>query len=60
MPGSLTAPGRAGARDSAPDRFAFRPTYVVGTRDKVPVAAQWLAYAYPCQRFTPHLTMCRA
>ncbi len=32
----------------------------VGTRDKYPIAAQWLAYAYPCQRFTPHLAVRRA
>ena len=57
MPGSLTAPGRRGARESAPLRVALRCGYGVGTRDKVPIAAQWLAYVYPCQRFAPHLTM---
>lgn len=60
MPGSLTAPGRPDACESATGRVAFRTPYIVGTRDKVPIAAQWLAYAYPCQRFTPHLAMYRA
>jgi hypothetical protein len=57
MPGSLTAPGRPSTREIALRRVAFRCAYGVGTRDKVPIAAQWLAYAYPCQRFAPHLTM---
>ena len=57
MPGSLTAPGRPGARESAPRRVAFRCRYGVGTQDNLAIAAQWLAYVYPCQRFAPHLTM---
>ena len=57
MPGSTTTPGPAGARASAPVGFAFHSGDSVGTRDKYSVAAQLLAYAYPCQRFAPHLTM---
>jgi hypothetical protein len=51
MPGSQTTPGRLGTRNSAPHRFAFRPNNGVGTQKKVIFAAQWLAYAHPCQRF---------
>src|SRR5262249_23203319 len=36
---------------SAPVRVAFRPVNSVGTQDKYPFAAQWLAYALPCRRF---------
>ena len=60
MPGSLTTPGLPDARVSASVNVAFRSGYGVGTQDDIPIAAQWLAYAYPCQRFTPHLAMCRA
>jgi hypothetical protein len=56
MPGSPTTPGRAGARDLAPTRVAFRSENSVGTRDSSSFAAQWLAYAYPYRRFTPALT----
>ena len=34
MPGSLTTPGRAGTRNSAPVRVAFRLSNGVGTRDQ--------------------------
>ena len=51
MPGSTTAPGRAGARSSAPVRIAFRQPNGVGARDDVDFAAQWLAYAIPYRRF---------
>ena len=51
MPGSLTTPGRPGARAGAPDHLAFRQAYGVGARDYFPFAAQWLAYAIPCRRF---------
>ena len=51
MPGSSTAPGRTGARNSAPVRIAFRQRNSVGARDDVDFAAQWLAYALPCRRF---------
>ena len=55
MPGSQTTPGQLGARNSAPTRFAFRPNDGVGTQKKVNFAAQWLAYAHPCQRFVMYL-----
>ena len=57
MPGSTTTPGRAGARDVALARVAFRKWHGVGTQDVISFAAQWLAYVYPCQRFASHLTM---
>jgi len=60
MPGSTTTPGPAGARAGAPVGFAFHSGDSVGTRDKFSIAAQLLAYAYPCQRFAPHLAMHRA
>ena len=56
MPGSLTTPGRPGARDRAPVRFAFRHRYGGGARDYFPFAARWLAYAIPCRRFAASLT----
>jgi hypothetical protein len=55
MPGSTTAPGRQGARDIAPHRVAFHRNKSVGTQDDVNFAAQWLAYAYLCQRFARSL-----
>jgi hypothetical protein len=57
MPGSATTPGRPRACDGARRRVAFRALDSVGTRDFTSFAAQWLAYAYPCQRFTPHLAV---
>ncbi len=51
MPGSQTALGRMGARNSAPARIAFRQRNGVGAQDDVDFAAQWLAYAIPCRRF---------
>ena len=51
MPGSSTTPGHTDARTGAPVRVAFRPVNSVGTQEKYPFAAQWLAYALPCQRF---------
>jgi len=57
MPGSTTSPGRRGTRDGAPRHVAFRFWNSVGTRYIFPVAAQWLACAYPCQRFALHLAM---
>ncbi len=56
MPVSTTTPGRLGARTIAPIRVAFRQRNDVGTRDEGTFAAQWLAYALPCQRFTNTLT----
>src|ERR1700686_188423 len=55
MPVSKTTPGRLGARVIAPIRVAFRHRNDVGTRDEGPFAAQWLAYALPCQRFADAL-----
>jgi hypothetical protein len=57
MPGSSTTPGHPGACDGAPEHVAFRRLDNVGTRDINSVAAQWLAYARPCQRFAPHLAV---
>ena len=51
MPVSKTTPGRLGARVIAPIRVAFRQQNDVGTQDEGTFAAQWLAYALPCQRF---------
>ena len=51
MPVSTTTPGRLGARVIAPIRVAFRQQNDVGTQDEGTFAAQWLAYALPCQRF---------
>jgi hypothetical protein len=47
MPVSTTTPGRL--------RVAFRQGNDVGTRDEGTFAAQWLAYAIPCQRFADAL-----
>ena len=55
MPVSKTTPGRLGARVIAPIRVAFRQRNDVGTRDEGTFAAQWLAYALPCQRFADAL-----
>jgi hypothetical protein len=60
MPVSSTTPGRLGARDIAPIRVAFRQQNDVGTRDEGTFAAQWLAYALPCQRFADALAGSRA
>jgi hypothetical protein len=51
MPGSLTTPGHTCACVGAQGRIAFRRGYGVGTRDDASIAAQWLAYAFPCRRF---------
>src|SRR5450755_650219 len=48
--------GRLGARVIAPIRVAFRHRNDVGTQDEGTFAAQWLAYALPCQRFANTLT----
>lgn len=57
MPGSPTTPGRPNACESALERMAFRAYNRVGTRNKFSIVAQWLAYAYPCQRFASHLAV---
>ena len=51
MPGSPTALGRAGTRNSVPVHVAFRLQNSVSTQKKADFAAQWLAYALPCRRF---------
>ena len=51
MPGSSTTPGRTCARIDAPVHIAFRSDDGVGTRVHPSIAAQWLAYAFPCRRF---------
>ena len=57
MPGSQTAPGRAGARNSAPVHIAFHNEYSVGARFSLTFAAQWLAYTLPYRRFADALTV---
>ena len=57
MPGSQTTQGRPRACDNARHRVAFRYANSVGTLNNIAFAAQWLAYAHPCQRFAPHLTV---
>ena len=60
MPGSQTTQGQPGTRNSVPVRVAFRQRNGVGSLEKNALAARWLAYAHPCQRFvmclaaTPH------
>lgn len=51
MPGSVTTPGRPGARISAPFRVAFRQWDSVCTRNVNSFAARWLACTLPCRRF---------
>jgi hypothetical protein len=51
MPGSSTTPGRTGPRNNASVHVAFRDSDHVGARNYLAFAAQWLAYALPCQRF---------
>jgi hypothetical protein len=58
MPGSPTTQGRPSARARALGRVAFRSQNGVGTLDFIcTFAAQWPAYAHPCQRFATHLAM---
>jgi len=59
MPGSQTAQGQAAACAHAPARVAFRRLEGVGTPGQT-FAAQWLAYALPCQRFDARLAACPA
>jgi len=60
MPVSPTTPGRLGACDIAPIRIAFRQQNNVSARKEGTFAAQWLAYALPCQRFADALAGSRA
>jgi hypothetical protein len=59
MPGSSTTPGRSDLAMARPKRVAFRTRNGVGTRG-LAFAAQWLAYALPCQRFAEALAGNRA
>src|SRR5215469_17841958 len=52
--------GSAGHSHRAPLRVAFRDQYGVGIPDITTFAAQWLAYAIPCQRFARHLAVTHA
>lgn len=56
MPGSQTTPGYTDTRHCVSVYVAFRYTNSVGARDRVSIAAQWLAYTSPCQRFVLCLT----
>lgn len=55
MPGSMTTPGRADARNNASFRIVFRPSHGVDTRDQNNFAAQWLACTSPYRRFADAL-----
>ena len=59
MPGSTTTRGRPMSRDRDMGRIAFCRTESIGA-PKLVFAAQWLAYAIPCQRFASPLTGRRA
>jgi len=56
MPGSPTTPDQEDARAIASPCVAFRIENGVGIRNVITFAAQWLAYALPCQRFADTLT----
>lgn len=60
MPGSTDGAELTGARESAPDHVAFCRLDGMGAPVEKCFAAQWLAYAYPCQRFTYGLAAARA
>jgi len=59
MPGSATTRGRPVSCDIDMCRAAFCGTKNIGTPD-LAYAAQYLAYAFPYERFTPTLTGSRA
>lgn len=54
MPVSTTTRGRTASRDIGTDRVAFCRPEGIGAPNLF-YAAQWLAYAYPCQRFAAGL-----
>jgi hypothetical protein len=60
MPGSNDDAEPPGARDDAPEHAAFCRLEGIGAPNGKSYAAQWLAYAYPCQRFTSGLAAARA
>jgi hypothetical protein len=55
MPGSTTTRDQRMARDIVLRRITFYWTESIGI-PKLFYAAQWLAYAIPCQRFATFLT----
>ena len=55
MPGSTTTRDRRMTRDIVMCHIAFYWTESIGI-PKLFYAAQWLAYAIPCQRFATFLT----
>ena len=57
MPGSQTAPGRTVLALVATVRIAFRSRNVIGARDNMALAAQWLACASPRRRFAADLAI---
>ena len=59
MPGSTTTRGRPMSRYCDMGRIAFCRTESIGAQ-KLFFAAQWLAYAIPCQRFASPLAGRRA
>jgi len=56
MPGSLTTRDRQGTRIARP---SVLPS-ATNTASVTTFAAQWLAYAIPCQRFARHLAVTHA
>jgi hypothetical protein len=52
--------GPAARSHDARRRIAFQAQNPVGVRDHDSFAAQWLAYALPCQRFAGGLTTAAA
>jgi hypothetical protein len=60
MPGSTDDAEPSGARGDAPERGAFCRLEGMGAPKVKSYAAQWLAYAYPCQRFACGLATAHA
>jgi hypothetical protein len=60
MPGSNDGAEPPGARNSAPGRVVFCRLEGIDAPVWKYFAAQWLAYARPCQRFTNGLATARA
>jgi hypothetical protein len=60
MPGSDDDAEPPSTRVPAPGRVAFCRLEGIGAPNQKSYAAQWLAYAYPCQRLTCGLATVRA
>lgn len=60
MPGSTDDAEPSGTRAGVPDRVAFCRLESIGTPNEKSFAAQWLAYARPCQRFADGLAAAHA